>query len=209
LSVVTTTSPVGWPARPAKASAESGRCCGTARCRWLSGRRPPEARRPPRSSPTAAVLQWRLDPVASADQPGAGGNVRGTPGRARQRRPPSPGRRVGIEVDDAGPLGTSSGHSWPSRARVPPACPLLQQDATDLAALDGDPQLVGRLDQRIQRPHTGLLGVDRSQVPSACLTSRPVGSWPTKATSWHARSGRAGVADPTGVGHRARRHRGC
>src|SRR4029453_19663367 len=49
------------------------------------------------------------------------------------------------------------------RARVPPACPPLQQDATDLTALDSDPQLVGGLDQRIQRPHAGLLGVDRSQ----------------------------------------------
>src|SRR4029453_2526756 len=49
------------------------------------------------------------------------------------------------------------------RARVPPACPPLQQDATDLTALDSDPQLVGGLDQRTQRPPAGLLGVDRSR----------------------------------------------
>src|SRR4029453_6366314 len=46
---------------------------------------------------------------------------------------------------------------------MPPACPLLQQDATDLTALDRDPQLVGVLDQRIERPHTGLLGAARRQ----------------------------------------------
>jgi len=57
---------------------------------------------------------------------------------------------------------------------VPPACPLLQQDATDLTALDSDPQLVGGLDQRIQRPHTGLLGVDRSQG-AVGLPDQPAG----------------------------------
>src|SRR4029450_8750080 len=96
------------------------------------------------------------------------------------------------------------------RAGMPPACPLLQQDATDLTALDRDPQLVGGLDQRIARPHTRLLGGDRRQravpppaatrparapppgwwgppapgAPSPGRPSRPVGSWRTKATNW-------------------------
>ena len=57
---------------------------------------------------------------------------------------------------------------------MPPACPLGQQDAADLTALDGDPQLVSGLDQRIQRPHTGLLGVDRRQG-AVGLPDQPAG----------------------------------
>jgi hypothetical protein len=133
----------------------------------------------------AAVLQWRLDPVASS-----------RPARCRWERPRDhraelvsadhrhPGRRVGREVDDAGPWGRTLGHYWPSKSAGAASVPLLQQDATDLTALDGDPQLVSGLDQRIQRPPTGPLGVDRSQG-AVGLPDQPAGrSWPTKATSW-------------------------
>src|SRR5215216_2639724 len=60
-------------------------------------------------------------------------------------------------------LGRTLGQDWPSTSAGAASVPLLQQDATDLTALDSDPQLVGGLDQRIQRPHPGLLGVDPSQ----------------------------------------------
>ena len=60
-------------------------------------------------------------------------------------------------------LGRTLGQDWPSTSVGAASVPPLQQDPTELTALDSDPQLVGGLDQRIQGPHAGLLGVDRSQ----------------------------------------------
>jgi hypothetical protein len=82
---------------------------------------------------------------------------------------------------------------------VPPARPLLQQDPADLTALDGDPQLVGGLDQRIQRPHARLLGVDRSQGPVG-LPDQPAGRVLADQGDQLATLGLVEPAWPTGPG---------
>src|SRR4029453_9121340 len=61
-----------------------------------------------------------------------------------------------------------------ARAGPPPAGPLGQQDAADLAAADGDAQLVGGLDQGVQGPLCRLLLVFGGKGPVG-LSDQPTG----------------------------------
>src|SRR5215207_1337683 len=96
-------------------------------------------------------------------------------------------------------LGRTLGPSLPSTSAGAASAPLGQQDPADLTALDGHPQLVGRLDQRIQRPHTGLLGVDRSQGPVG-LPDQPTGRVLADQGDQLATLGLVEPAWPTGPG---------